>query len=60
MATPIISVTSLTVAPRCAAPRAWALIQPSHSRVMAMANAMSSFMRMDSAPSAMAALCIAP
>ena len=60
MATPIISVTSLTVAPRWAAPRACALIHPSHSRVMAMASAMSSFMRMDSAPSAMAAVCSAP
>jgi hypothetical protein len=56
MATPIISVTSLTVAPRMTAPRAWAEIQPSHSRVMAMASAMSSFVLADNVPSAMAAV----
>ncbi len=60
MATPIISATSPLLAPRRAAPRACAATQPSHSRVMAMARAISYLVLAGRAPSAMAAVLRAP
>ena len=57
MATPIASATSSAVAPRRAAPRAWATTQPSHSLVTEMASAISSLTLAGSAPSPMEALC---
>ena len=47
----------LLVAPRRAGLRPWAAMQPSHSRVIAMASAMRSLVLTSSAPSLMAARC---
>ncbi len=57
-ATPRASATSSSVALRRAAPRAWAAMHPSHSRVTAMARAMSSLNRAGSAPSVITARCM--
>jgi len=57
--TPMASATSAAVTPCRMAERAWAVTQPSHSLVAAMASAISSFIRAGSAPSPMAAPCSA-
>jgi DNA-binding FrmR family transcriptional regulator len=51
------SATSSFVAPARAAPRAWAAMQPSHCSATERVKAMSSFVLVGSAPSAMALEC---